>query len=545
LALVFGALYGLLLGRAPLANPDEGRYAEIPREMVASGDWVTPRLDGVAYFEKPPLCYWAAACCIEILGPGEASLRAAPVLFGVGGVLLTYAAGRRLGGRACGLAAASVLGSSALYFAMSRLLTLDMAVSVLMSAGLFCFILGVREGPGGARRRLFYGLYVAAALATLAKGLIGFALTGAVMFTWLLVFNQWRRLRPLYLPSGAALFLAVAAPWHVLMARRHPAWADFYFIHEHWARFTTTEHHRFHPWWYFIPFLLLGLFPWTCFLWPSLRRAIAGGWARRRENADAWFPVVWAAVVFIFFSASHSKLVPYILPVFPPLAVIVGGWLADRWADNSFAPLGRGLLLYYVASVLLAACLCAVVLKPGLAHGMDPEQAVALRPFVIAAAAVLAAGAAAAVWLGLARGVRGALAAVAGAAILFFEVAAAAAPDIQPPGTKDLALRLRELVRPGDRVYAYHEFFDDFAYYAGRSVGIVGFQGELEPFNDDPARIRGTFAGEAAFRAQWSGPGRVFAVARKSDAAELFADRTFQYHLLAESRRHYLFSNRP
>eukprot|EP01035_Chromulina_nebulosa_P066996 gene66996-91747_t len=121
---------------------------------------------------------------------------------------------------------------------------LDMAVSVLMSATLFCFILAVHEPAGATRRWLFYGLYASAALATLTKGLIGFLVTGAVMFLWLLIFNQWKRLRPMHLPSGIALFLVIAAPWHVLAALHNETWIHRYFVYEHWERFTSPRVRR-------------------------------------------------------------------------------------------------------------------------------------------------------------------------------------------------------------------------------------------------------------------------------------------------------------
>jgi 4-amino-4-deoxy-L-arabinose transferase-like glycosyltransferase len=298
LVLVFGLLFGFRLGSYPLDNPDEGRNTEIPREMLATGDWVTPRLDGVNYFEKPPLMYWAVGGSMELFGLNEWAARSIPALFALGGVLLTYAAARRLYGRLAGVAAATVLGTSLLYFGTGRFLVLDMPVSVLMSATLFCFILAVQEPPGARRRWLFYGLYASAALATLTKGFIGFLVTGAVMFLWLLVFNQWKRLRPLYLPTGLVLFLVIAAPWHVLAAQRNETWAHRYIYFEHWARFTTTEHGRYQPWHYFIWILLAGLFPWVVFLWPAARDAVRGGWAKRGENATAWFLVTW--VVFIF-----------------------------------------------------------------------------------------------------------------------------------------------------------------------------------------------------------------------------------------------------
>ncbi|HVZ64236.1 MAG TPA: phospholipid carrier-dependent glycosyltransferase [Opitutaceae bacterium] len=541
LALIFGALYFFVLGRPPLANPDEGRYAEIPREMVASGDWVTPRLDGVPYFEKPPLVYWVVAASLEAFGPGEWAVRAPIALFALGGVLLAYAAGRRLHGRDAGLGATAVLGSSLLYFALGRIVLLDLAVSVLMSAALFCFILGVREAPGARRRQLFYALYAAAALATLTKGLIGFLVTGAVMFFWLLLFNQWRRLRPFYLPTGALLFLAIALPWHLLVARRNEGWAHFYFIHEHWERFTTTEHGRVLPWWIYFPIVLVGLFPWTGFLWASLRDALAGGWARRKEKADAWFLVTWAGFIFLFFSKSQSKLIPYILPVFPPLAVIIGAWLARRWREGGAARLRGGLGVFAFFCGVLAIGLVVAVLKPGTFR--EPGQAEALRPFAYAMAALLVTGGILAPWLARLRGVRDGLTAVFMSTLGFLLVLALAFPNIR--STRTLALIARDRVGPQDVVYHYHAFFHDFTYYTGRVVGLVSYKDELELQFLSEAERNARFIDDAEFLRQWAGPRRVWLVARKDAVAPLLDDSSFHYHLLGETPTHYLWSNQP
>ena len=167
-----------------------------------------------------------------------------------------------------------VQGTSILYLALAHLLNIDMGVSVLMSATLFCFILAICEERGRPATLLFLGMYAAAALATLSKGLIGFLLPGAVMFLWLLVLREWKWLRPFYLVAGLVLFLAIAVPWHLLVARANPGWAHFYFIHEHFERFTDKGHGRYQPDWYFIPILILGLFPWTGFVWSAFRAAL-------------------------------------------------------------------------------------------------------------------------------------------------------------------------------------------------------------------------------------------------------------------------------
>ena len=554
LTLLFGLLLGFRLGSYELSNPDEGRYAEIPREMVAAHDYVTPRLNGVNYFEKPPFVYWCVAGCLKLFGPGEWSMRAVPALFSLSGILLAYVAARRIYGRRAGLAAATVLGTSLLYFALSRILILDMVVSVLMSAALFCFILGVREPAGQTRRWLFYGLYAAAALATLSKGLIGVLIPGAVMFLWLLLLNQWHRLRPFYLPTGALLFLAIALPWHLLAASRNETWAHRYFVYEHWLRFSSPVASRPGHWWYFIPIVLGGLFPWVGFLWSSLRSKLQGGWATRNKNREAWFFVIWAAFVFLFFSKSQSKLVPYILPVFPPLAVLIGSWLAETIEQGS-ATLRTGLRVFSFVCGLLAVAILVVVLNVGHHNVIDdPVQAQALHSPGIALAAILLLGGILTPWFATKRGSRSALISMLVTTGMFFATLTFAAPDIQKPGTRELALVVRARQQPGDRVMHYHEFFHDFTFYAGQVVDVINYKGELELEEDTAARNSGRFIADAEFRRLWEQPGRIFAVARKKDViavknglptGNLFGDQSFRYHLLAESPDHYLFSNQP
>ena len=638
--LVAGAAYFVLLGRAPLSNPDEGRYAEISREMVATGDWVTPRLDGIHYFEKPPLMYWAVALSEETFGPNEWSVRAVVALFSVAGLLVTYIAGRSLYGRQAGIWSAVALGTTLLYFALGHILLLDMAVSVFMSAALFYFLLGINsrgstasgqasdsqgragrlarpgtpqnpsqirtggppvptsnpaEGPAPttnpaeptpSRRACFYGFYACAALATLTKGLIGFLIPGAVIFLWLLVFNQWKRLRPFYLPTGLLLFLAIAAPWHLAVAARNPSWAHFYFIHEHLQRFATTEAHRVQPWWFYIPIVLLGLFPWTGFLCPALGNALAGGWARRKENADAWFLVTWAVFILLLFSKSQSKLIPYILPMFPPLAVLIGAELAKGRAGRpdklALSPTkGPGILqspsqtrtgeppvptsdpaeppvptsgpaeppapttkpisltpyvIFTVISWLLAAALLVAVLKPGVIR--EPAQAAALQPWALGLALMLA------VWSAITLKLAKKTLILATTAILLC-VLVIVRPAIDIRGTKTLGLMVAAQAQPGDRIYSYHGFFPDFLFYAQRQAGLVNdVDADLEPGNDDPAAMARIFISDGEFRSEWDGPGRVFAVARKQSVKELFADPAFHYRLLGEDPGHYLFSNR-
>ncbi len=370
LGLGIGLFYFATLWVRPLASPDEARYAEIAREMAASGDWVTPRLNGVLYFDKPPLCYWMSALTIRVVGPHEGALRFWPALFGLITCLVVYATGRNLFGRAAGLAAAIVLATCLLWFGLSQVLILDMAVSALSSAALCLFLLGMREAAGRTRLCLLLGVYLCLGLATLAKGFIGFLVPGAIVFLWTLLMNQWRRLLPLYLWLGVPLFLAVTIPWHVLAARATPPQAAspsffstriegqgflwYYIVHQQVLRYLTTIHRRTEPFWYYFVVLPAGLFPWVTFLPQALKSAFAGAWQHRQERHAEWFCGIWALFVLLFFSASQSKLIPYILPAYPALALLLERFLGRVVEQTERTSLRGALLSLGVMTATLA-----------------------------------------------------------------------------------------------------------------------------------------------------------------------------------------------
>ncbi|MDD5471701.1 MAG: glycosyltransferase family 39 protein, partial [Sideroxydans sp.] len=216
-----------------LIKPDEGRYAEIPREMVASGDWVTPHLNDFKYFEKPPLQYWATAVAYEVFGEHQWTSRLWTALTGFLGILLTGFVGMRLFGRAAGLYAALILGSSTLYVLMAHVNTLDMGVTFFITLGIFSLLLAQNEQAIPFRRNWMMLAWAGMALAVLSKGLMGLILPAAALFLYS-VFNRdasiWLRMHWI---SGLLAFFAVAAPWFVLVMQANPEFFQFFFIHEH------------------------------------------------------------------------------------------------------------------------------------------------------------------------------------------------------------------------------------------------------------------------------------------------------------------------
>ena len=306
-----------------LIRPDEGRYAEIPREMAVSGDWLTPRLNDLSYFEKPPLQYWATATAYETFGKANWTARLWSALTGLFGVAITFFIARRIYGTSAGIAAAAILASSLWYFAIAHINTLDMGLTCFMTLTLAAFLYAERS-DATARER-FAGMMVAwagMALATLSKGLIGIVLPSGVLFFYSIWQRDWRIWDRVHIGYGLLLFMAIAAPWFVCMSLVNPEFGPFFFFHEHLDRWTSTAHRREGAPWYFVPFLLGGLSPWTLIFASRLPYVWTAAAQRRPFNPERLL-VVWCAFIFAFFSLSGSKLPSYILPMFPGLALLM------------------------------------------------------------------------------------------------------------------------------------------------------------------------------------------------------------------------------
>jgi 4-amino-4-deoxy-L-arabinose transferase-like glycosyltransferase len=338
LATLLALLWFGNLGLRTLTEPDEGRYAEIPREMLVTGDWLAPHLNGIQYLEKPPLQYWATAALYSVFGvhPWVSRLYTAGLGFGL--LILVGLAGWRWYSAATGLYAALMLGSAALFYVLAHLNTLDMALAVYLSLAMLAFVHAQRANHGASTTAARYWLWLAwlaIGLAVLQKGLVGLVLPGFAVALYLLWQRDWALLLRMQLVPGLALALALNLPWWWLMQQRNPAFVEWFFVHEHYTRFLTNEHDRAEPWWYFSALLMLGILPWIAPMTRGFLSALrARASAKPAGNAPAFaserFIAVWAAAVFVFYSPSGSKLAPYILPMLPPLALLAARYLALR-----------------------------------------------------------------------------------------------------------------------------------------------------------------------------------------------------------------------
>jgi len=366
LAAVFSILWFAQLDFRHLVPSDEGRYAEMAREMLTTQDWVTLRYNGYKYFEKPPLQTWMTALSFAGFGIGDWQARLWPALTGFLTVLCVGYTGARVFNPAAGFFAAVALAASPYWNLMGHFNVLDMGLAATATLSLCALMLAQRPGlNAGAVRAWMWLCWLGMGLAVLSKGLIGIAIPGAVLVIYSLVARDWALWRRLYLVSGLLIFLAVTTPWFILVQMRNPEFFDFFFINEHFRRFLRPDHHRPGALYYFVPVLLIGLLPWVSILGQSIWQAI-----RLPRQTNRFSPVillcVWSVFIFVFYSVSKSKLLSYTLPIAPALALLLGLYLPSlnrvQWR--------RHLSGY---AVLLAALFVGVVALSNMGDARTPN----------------------------------------------------------------------------------------------------------------------------------------------------------------------------
>jgi 4-amino-4-deoxy-L-arabinose transferase-like glycosyltransferase len=474
--LIGGLLWFAGLEYRGLFMPDEGRYADIAREMLDSGDWVTPRLNGLKYFEKPPLQYWATAGAFAAFGVDEWTARLWPALTGLLCIAFTAFAARRLAPGSPWMLTALALAGSWGFFLGGQFLTLDMGLTFFLTAAMLSYALSRCAESPRAQRNWMLLAWAAAACAVLSKGLVGVVIPGLALAVYLLVERDLAPLKRLHWIPGLCLFAAIVLPWFVLVQHRNPEFFQFFFVHEHLERYTLPGHHRPGPWWYFVPVLLVGLLPWTPAVPEALARALSAP-APPGFKLDR-FLVIWAAVVIAFFSASSSKLPGYVLPAVPALLLV----FARHYPAMSQRLRSTPALAAIASGAVLA--LLALALPAMSEHLSWDAFEPAYSIWLYAAALALCASGFAALDLLTAR--REASVAVLGVGSLL-------AAQLVLSGTHVLdgyysSERLiepiagRALRFPRDApFYSVASFDQSVPFYLGRSVTLVGYKDELAP----------------------------------------------------------------
>ncbi len=485
-----------------LAEPDEPRYAEIPREMLATGDFVVPRLNGVPYFEKPPLLYWANAGAFAVLGETPFAARLPTRLAGLGTTLLLLWGVRRMWGARQGLFAAVFFLMSPLAFTFSRLNLTDGVLTFFFTGTLVAGYETLRAR--GDRRRAALALSALtgafAAGAFLSKGLVGIVLPGGILLFWCLVTRRARDLTVLILGPALPVFILLVGPWLWLAEHRNPGFLQFFFVHEHFQRFATPVSNRPGPIYYFVLVLVAGFLPGLAFF-------VRGLVPVRREEKEALFLLIWFAVVFVFFSLSHSKLSPYLFPAFPPAAALASRALA-RDGES-----GR------VWAVAAGSCAILPIVAAAIPGVRAATGAAGAWPIAAAGAASLLIGSA--VCWSARRRAETALGALAlGWAGLYLALALIWPRMPLARDIHDLAIAAKAAAKPGAGVISYRTYVQGFPWTLKSIVPLVDHTGELESWWLPEARRREIFWSREDFWTRWRSGQRLVVVLRSRDTGD-------------------------
>lgn len=367
--LLFIALLMILATLRPLSHPDEGRYAEIGRWMLQSGDWLIPRLNGLPFFHKPPLLYWLEALSFSALGIHPWVARLTPVLHAALMLIAVRALMSRFSTEKLANRAIAMVGTSLAFLAGGQYVNHDLMVATWISIAIGSFAIAFMAGdkPDNNFARLGF---IACGLGVLSKGLIGFALPGLVLIIWLIWTRQFVKIK--YLPwlSGLSLFGLIAIPWFFLAEQKFPGMLNYMFGMHHFQRFTGTGFNNVMPWWFYIAGLVVLFFPWVFFslvsvtnlFMNSLTDHVKVPFDSEEQSVVAaelislcW---IWFVTIILFFSLPATKVIGYALPVVPPLAVLaVLGWkhTMERSSHERFYFIGICVINIVIALSLTVA----------------------------------------------------------------------------------------------------------------------------------------------------------------------------------------------
>ena len=448
----------------PLIDRDEGRYAEGAREMLASGDWLVPRLFGVPYLEKPPLFFWLTAVSCGLVGVGEVGARLVSALAAAAGVIFTGLFSRKVFGPQSGALTAVVLATSGLYFVLARVVITDMLFSVLVACALMSWFFAETE------ERSFLPFWLLAAAATLTKGPVAAVLCGLTGIGYLAVERRLGSLCTARFWIGLPAFLAVVFCWFALVEIRYPGYANFYVYKEHMLRVAGDEHREAFLW--YLPWVLAGMLPWTPIavaLAPAIGRRVA---ERSAQGRAARFAAIWAAVVLVFFSIPRGKLVPYLLPMFPALSILLGDALAG-WLDGRASPAAvrRGFRTI-AACLVLAVCALPFAVRVSPVPLSSGLVVLAFSTPLAASAALLACA--------TARSLLPIAVVAVSVAALQCTAAIVGTPIFRYLTTQPVVEIIRREVRGDDEVVLYSGYFPNVPFYLQRIPLFVEGNRELD-----------------------------------------------------------------
>jgi len=531
--------YLITLGMPGLFPPDEGRYAEIPREMLTTGQWLIPHINGVVYFEKPPLVYWLTTMVMHVFGQSLFAVRFINPILATLGCLFMYAVGRKVFNRRTGLLGALITGSALLYLALGRLLTLDLGVSVFLTVAMGAFLASVSCQTAWGRRGWLWLAYAGAGAAVMTKGLIGVVFPMMIIGAWIWLYHRWAYLKSMSILSGIVIILLINVPWLWAVQDRYPWFLHQYFYIQQFARYATPVASRHMNFFAYVGVLVAGLLPWVIWLPQSIRQVFTAGWRQRHQYQYEGYLLLWGGLIFLFFAPSQSKLITYLLPVVPPFALLIARWLDRHWTQLWQQRLSVSVGVFMAICMLFAV---AGVVVPQLPKFIAFTQLQWLLGALSAWMLLVTIG----VWWAYRRQRIHALLVWM---LLSFAVAGnliwVSMPMLNQRSILPLAQQLKPLLvrYPNAEVATLSNYYQDLPFYIKRRVVVADWQGELQPGIRHQVSSHKWMISREALMRHWQSHQRVFLLVSNEHYQSDFVQKHIPAYRLGHTTRVSLVAN--
>ena len=470
-------LFFFSIGDRALWNIDEGMHAATSKDMVLSGDWLTPQYNGEKFYDKPPLHNWLVAISFLIFGFNEFAARLPSALLGLGCVMVTYVLGRLIFGAAAAFYSSVVLATSAEYIILSSVVVHDISLTFFNTLALTLFYIGYKNEKN--RRRLFLLGYASMGFSVLAKGPLGIVLPVTIIGLFLIFRKRLSLLKEMRIGLGLLILFAVAAPWYIMISIKDPDYFSYFFIKQNLGNFFSKDVRHPQPIYFYIPVLIGGMFPWSVFLPLALFRGLRARGTTYNDGTQ--FALIWLFATFIFFSLASSKLGTYILPMFPATALLLGALLNDLSNETSRG-LDKGIFYSYLPLVIiLTLALIFIIIFP-------PSDLVAEGGIDLARIYYIAAWLVACCFMSMALIVKKKykiflVSIVATVITVFLFSLIFIVPQIEPYRSgKELAIKIDKLLPPREDLVFYDKVDDTFLFYTNRSAVLLKSPRELKNY---------------------------------------------------------------
>lgn len=326
-----------MYGVPTLYVPDEGRYAEIAREMLVTHQYLVPHLNGMIYFEKPPLIYWMTTFFIWIFGQNDWGARFVNVFIAYSGLIATYFTVSKIyANKQVALWSSLIACTSILYLVGGRYLNLDVGVAVFINLSLMMYWLSTKYTTKSWQGLLLLvASFFFAWCAIMTKGFIGIIFPAGIIFLWAIIVGEYKRLLDWRLYVGAVLAVLLSLPWIYWVNQAHPGFAYYYVMVQQILRYTTDEQSREMSKFLYFGLVFIATFPWAFYAWTAYFSKLKQ-WKNRKAHSDDWFLVIWVALIVLFFAMSKSILAGYLIPIVIPLAILTAKYLCQDidWSIN-------------------------------------------------------------------------------------------------------------------------------------------------------------------------------------------------------------------